>query len=123
MPRRLDILLCFLAVALLPLDLAAQLIPTHQTDFPAEEFIERRARVFEAIGDKAIVLIQGAPNIQGFHVFRQSNTFYYLTGVEVPHAYLLMDGRTRTTRLYLPHANARRQRGEGANGAPRTRRR
>ena len=46
---------------------------------------------------QAIVLVQGAPNVQGFHVFRQSNTFYYLTGVESPHAYVLLDGTSRTT--------------------------
>ena len=91
----------------------AQLTPHHQTDFPAAEFVERRARVFDAIGDNAIVLLQGAPNVQGFVKFRQSNSFYYLTGVEVPRAYLMMDGHTRRTRLFLPPKNAGRERGEG----------
>ncbi len=93
--------------------LVAQDSIQHQTDFPPEEFQERRAKVFDDIGDNAVVLLQGAPNVRGFRVFRQSNEFYYLTGVEVAHAYLLMDGRNRTTRLYLPHRNARRERGEG----------
>jgi Xaa-Pro aminopeptidase len=91
----------------------AQLTHRHQTDFPPEELAARRAQVFEAIGDDAIVLLQGAPNVKGFRVFRQSNEFYYLTGVESPHAYLLMDGRSKRTRLYLPHRNERRERGEG----------
>ena len=85
----------------------------HQSDFPPDEFQERRSRVFDAVGDNALVLLQGAPNVRGFRVFRQTNEFYYLTGVEVAHAYLLMDGRSRKTRLYLPHRNARRERGEG----------
>lgn len=91
----------------------AQLHHKFQSDFPPEEFQERRARIFEAIGGDAIVLLQGAPNVQGFHVFRQTNEFYYLTGLETPHSYLLMDGRSKTTRLYLPHRNERRERGEG----------
>ncbi len=98
---------------LLSSPLAAQLEPRHQTDFPAEELALRRAQVLEAVGEKAIVLVQGAPNVQGFRQFRQSNTFYYLTGVEVPHAYLLMDGRNGRTRLFLPHRNEGRERGEG----------
>lgn len=85
----------------------------HQTDFPAEEFQQRRTAVFDEVGDNALVLLQGAPNVRGFRMFRQSNEFYYLTGVEVAHAYLLMEGRRRTTRLYLPHRNSRRERGEG----------
>ncbi len=85
----------------------------YQTDFPADELAERRGRVLEAIGDNAIALIQGAANVQGFLVFRQSNELYYLTGLESPHAYLLLDGRSGKSHLYLPHRNERRERGEG----------
>lgn len=85
----------------------------HQSDFPPEEFASRRADVFDAIGDQAMALLQGAANIRGFLKFRQTNSFYYLSGVEVPHAYLLLDGRNDRTTLYLPHRDARRERGEG----------
>jgi Xaa-Pro aminopeptidase len=85
----------------------------HQTDFPPEEFEARRAQVFESIGDHAFALVQGAPSTHGFVVFRQSNQFYYLTGVEVPHAYLLLDGRNETTHLFLPHRDEKRERNEG----------
>jgi len=105
--------LILLTILLAPAVCTAQLTHRYQADFPPEEFDERRAEVFDAIGDDAIVLLQGAPNVQGFHVFRQTNEFYYLTGLETPHAYLLMDGRSRRTRLYLPHRNERRERGEG----------
>jgi len=84
-----------------------------QKDFPAEEFIERRARVMEAIGDDAIAIVQGAPAAPGFIVFRQSNEFYYLTGIEVPHSYLLIDGRNRRSLLFLPRRDPRKERGEG----------
>ncbi len=93
--------------------LCAQDTYRHQVDFPPEEFKERRARVFEAIGDEAMALLQGAANVRGFLRFRQTNSFYYLSGVEVPHAYLLLDGRSDRTTLYLPHRDARRERSEG----------
>lgn len=91
----------------------AQLTHRYQTDFPPEELAARRAAVLEAVGEDALVLLQGAPNVQGFHVFRQTNELYYLTGLETPHAYLLLDGRAGKSRLYLPHRNERRERGEG----------
>jgi Xaa-Pro aminopeptidase len=85
----------------------------YQSHFPPEEFADRRAKIFEAIGNDAIALIQGAPSVQGFYVFRQSNTFYYLCGLEVPHSYLLLDGRTKQSTLYLPHRDEGRERNEG----------
>jgi arylsulfatase A-like enzyme/Xaa-Pro aminopeptidase len=84
-----------------------------QTDFPPEEFQARRARVFESIGEKGLALLQGAPSVRGSTAFRQTNSFYYLSGVEVPHAYLLLDGRRKRTVLYLPHRDERRERSEG----------
>jgi len=88
---------------------------TYQTDFTPEEFAERRARVFDAIGDRAVAVLQGAPTPPGFDVFRQTNEFYYLCGVEEPHAYLLLDARERKTTLYLPGYSEGRERSEGAH--------
>ncbi|HXV60592.1 MAG TPA: Xaa-Pro peptidase family protein [Vicinamibacteria bacterium] len=85
----------------------------YQTDFPAEELAARRERVLDAIGDNAIAIIQGAATAAGFVVFRQSNELYYLTGLEVPQSYLLLDGRQRRALLFLPHRDERRERGEG----------
>ncbi|GMR21700.1 MAG: aminopeptidase P N-terminal domain-containing protein [Acidobacteriota bacterium] len=82
-------------------------------DFPPEEFRARREKVYDAIGANALALIQGAPSPSGYVRFRQSNSFYYLSGVESPHAYLLLDGTVRETRLYLPHRNPRREGSEG----------
>lgn len=87
-------------------------IPFFTTDFPPQEFAERRAAVYAAIGDNVAVL-QGAPSPAGYTRFRQSNEFYYLCGIEVPHAYLLLDGAHRRTLLYLPHRREGRERGEG----------
>ena len=85
----------------------------YQSDFSREELSERRAKVFEGIGSNAIAIVQGARGTGDFNVFRQSNEFYYLSGIETPHAYLLLDGRNRTATLYLPHRDAGRERNEG----------
>ncbi|HEY6064898.1 MAG TPA: Xaa-Pro peptidase family protein, partial [Thermoanaerobaculia bacterium] len=87
--------------------------PLFSTDFPPEEFAKRRAAVFDAIGPKAVAILQGAPTPVGYSRFRQSNDFYYLSGVEVPNAYLLLDPVEKRTALYLPHRNDRREQGEG----------
>ncbi len=82
-------------------------------DFPPEEFASRRTGVYDAIGKGAVALLQGAPTPLGYTRFRQTNDFYYLCGVEVPNAYLLLDGASRKATLYLPHRNEGRERGEG----------
>ncbi|GAB5555305.1 MAG: Xaa-Pro aminopeptidase [Saprospiraceae bacterium] len=85
----------------------------YQTDFSAEDFNQRRAQIMESIGNNAFAIIQGSAGIPGFSVYRQSNTFYYLCGLETAHAYLLLNGKNKTSTLYLPHRDAGRERGEG----------
>ena len=58
-------------------------------------------------------MIQGAPTVHSSAVFRQSNEFFYLSGVVAPQALLLMDGGTRRSVLYLPKQNAGRAATEG----------
>jgi Xaa-Pro aminopeptidase len=102
-----------LALAFAPRLLAQVGYPLFSTDFPPEEFAKRRAAVYDAIGSKAVAILQGAPTPDGYTRFRQSNDFYYLSGVEVANAYLLLDPVERKTTLYLPHRNERRELGEG----------
>ncbi len=103
-----------LSLLLAPISINAQVgFSPFRQDFPPEEFAARRAKVFESIGASSIALVQGAPSPPGYTRFRQSNEFYYLCGIEVPHAYLLIDGATKRTLLYLPHRNVGRERGEG----------
>ena len=85
----------------------------YRGDFTAEEMKARRAKVVEAIGSSALAILQGAEKNATHDVFRQSNDFYYLTGVEVPHAYLLLDGRTGTASLFLAHRSRKLTEGEG----------
>jgi Xaa-Pro aminopeptidase len=81
--------------------------PFFQTDFEAAEFVARRARVMDAMGNSGVALIAGATATAGFDPFRQTNDFYYLCGVETHHAYLLIDAGQRTATLYLPPTDAR----------------
>ena len=78
----------------------------YQTDFPADEFRARHAQVFAKIGDNAVAVLQGVHQTEGFTLPRQHNSFYYLSGIETPGAYLLLDGRTKKVTIYLPPRNA-----------------
>lgn len=92
---------------------AASAQPLLFTDaLPKEEFAARRARVMQQIGD-GILVIQGAAETAAYEKFRQSNQFFYLTGVEVPRAILTIDGRSKTSTLYLMPRNERMERSEG----------
>ena len=86
--------------------------PHYQTDFPHGEFERRRERVCQEIGD-AKAVIAGGSATGAFDRFRQTNEFYYLCGVEVPQAYLLVDSKMRWTTLYLPRRDAKLERSEG----------
>ena len=102
-----------IAFAVAPALLAQEGFPLFSTDFPPEEFAKRRAAVYDAIGRSAVAIVQGAPTPVGYTRFRQSTDFYYLSGIESPNAYLLLDPLERRTTLYLPHRNERRESSEG----------
>ncbi len=85
----------------------------YQADLPKEEFQARRERVYQAIGPEAVALVRGSPKDGSHGLFRQNNDFYYLCGVEVPHAYLLLDGTSQTSTLFLAHQSKRQKEGEG----------
>ena len=114
MNKRLAVATMLLAVipvfAGLTPPVVAQDVPVFTQDFPPAEFAQRREAVYDAIGPQGIAVVQGAPSPPGYTRFRQSNEFYYLCGVETPHAYLLMDGMERRTHLYLPSHDERRAR-------------
>lgn len=86
--------------------------PLFTDAFPKDEFAGRRARVMQAIGD-AVVVVQGATETSSYEKFRQSNQFFYLTGVEVPRAILVIDGRAKSSTLYIAPRNPNGERSEG----------
>ena len=60
-----------------------------------------------------MLIIQGVSSPSGFVFPRQSNEFYYLCGIETPHAYLVLDGRDRKVTLFLPPRDEALERAEG----------
>ena len=92
---------------------ATQAGRTFTTYFTKEEFAARRAKILEAIGPEGLAVIQGAPSVHASAIFRQSNEFFYVSGVVVPQAYLLLDGKDRRSILYLPGRDERRAQTEG----------
>src|SRR5262245_5081880 len=86
--------------------------PLFTDSLPKEEFAARRAKLFEKIGD-GVAIIQGTAETGHAKKFRQNNQFYYLTGIEVPHGILVMEGRTKRSTLFLPPRNERAERSEG----------
>src|SRR5215510_639466 len=101
------------ALALLAALTAPVFAQHYQSDFPPEEFRTRWQKVFEKIGNNAVAVLQGMPKVDGFIFPRQYNSFYYLCGIETPGAYLLLDGRTKKSTVYLPPRNAALEQAEG----------
>src|ERR1035438_9753226 len=91
--------------------------PLFTDSLPKEEFAERRARLMERIGE-GIVVIQGATEDAAYVKFRQNNQMFYVAGVESPRAIVTIDGRAKTTTLYLTPKNERAERREGPLLAP-----
>ncbi len=69
--------------------------------FTADDFAARRNKVMTQIGD-GILILQAAELPEGYVKFRQDNNFYYLTGVEVPDAVLILDGKSKESILLVP---------------------
>src|SRR5438094_3809481 len=97
-------LLVLSALTLAPL--TAQ--PVFTDVFPPDEYASRRARVMAKIGD-GVAIQQGTPERPGEQPLRQSNQFFYVTGVVEPRAIVVIDGRTRRSTLFLNPRNERRE--------------
>ncbi|MEW5876714.1 MAG: aminopeptidase P N-terminal domain-containing protein [Acidobacteriota bacterium] len=68
-----------------------------------EVYRARRQRVVEALGERGVAVLLGASDTRSYGdvgTFRQDPSFFYLTGVEIPNAALLLT-RDRDE-LYLP---------------------
>jgi Xaa-Pro aminopeptidase len=86
--------------------------PVFTTVLPPEEFAAHRSALYAKIGD-GVAVLQGAPETGSYLPYRQNNHFFYLTGVEVPRAIVLLDGRTKSATLFLPPRDERVERSEG----------
>ena len=112
--RAATITAAVVAVVAMTVSALAQAGRPFTTAFPKEEFAARRLKVADGIGAEALALVQAAPTVHSSAMFRQSNEFFYLTGVGVPQAMLLIDGATKKSTLYLPKQDASRAAVEGA---------
>ena len=106
----------FVVAALASLPIAAQK-PLFTRTFTTGEFQARRAKVMQAIGD-GVAILAGATEPAAYTKFQQGKQFFYLSGVEVPRAILLIDGRTKTSTLFLPARTPASDRSEGPLLAP-----
>ena len=83
--------------------------------FEKSEYAARRARLMEAVADGAAIVL-GAQTLPGYNPFVQGNDFMYLSGVEIPDAVLVVDGRRKQTTLFFTMTE-RAARGEGLPAA------
>ena len=93
--RKLAVALCVL------FGVAAAVTPTYTADaFDKKEFAARRSRLMEKIGDGAAVIL-GAQTPANDNDFRQGHDFFYLTGLELPDAVLVVDGLRKESVLFF----------------------
>ena len=86
--------------------------PLFATELPKEEFAARRAALMQRIGD-GVAVLQAATETASYEKFRQSNQFYYLTGVPTPRAIVVIDGKAKSSSLFLLPTNEAMERSEG----------
>jgi Xaa-Pro aminopeptidase len=79
--------------------------------FDKAEYAARRAKFMEKIPD-GVAVIMGAQPLTSYHHYYQNNDVYYLCGVEIPNAVLVIDGIKKQT-LLLYTANERNLRNDG----------
>jgi Xaa-Pro aminopeptidase len=93
---------------------------------PVERLAARRAALFQRLGDGVAVIRAAKPrSLEGDYPqdsdYRESNDFFYLTGLEAPGGRLVLVARKSgpdSTILYLPEADAGRQRWTGSSLGP-----
>jgi Xaa-Pro aminopeptidase len=79
--------------------------------FDKAEYAARRAKLMEKIPD-GVAVILGAQPLTSYHPYYQNNDFFYLCGVEVPNAVLVIDGIRKESILFFT-ADERSLRNEG----------
>ncbi len=83
------------------LGVALCVTPTFSADtFDKQEFAARRTRLMGQIGDGAAVIF-GATTRSDDNDFRQGHDFFYLTGLELPDAVLVVDGLRKESVLFF----------------------
>lgn len=89
-----------IAALFLVLALSATAFAAGPLLFDKSEYGTRRTRLMEKIPDGVAVLM-GATPATGYGEFVQNNDMMYFAGVEIPNAFLIVDGRARTSTLFF----------------------
>jgi len=79
--------------------------------FDKSEYASRRQKLMEMIPD-GVAIVLGAQPVTGYNPYFQNNDFIYFSGVEIPNAYLIIDGRAKTSTLFFS-ISEREARSEG----------
>ncbi len=115
MTLRAAVRLATLATVIVGAPLEAQRTPEQRyfewttLAFPAEEYAARRAALGAALtaSGGGVFLAPAASGVSQGFTFRQLDTFWYLTGLEVPDAVLAIDVDRGTTTMFAPARDAR----------------
>jgi Xaa-Pro aminopeptidase len=97
--------------ASLILTILASALPAAPLLFDRTEYAARRSRLMDKIAD-GVAIVLGATTPDGDREFRQGHDFAYFTGVEIPDAYLVIDGVRRESLLFFT-IGEREAEGEG----------
>ena len=101
-----------LAVSALALNLAIPSCASPMPDYPSQAYVDagaqsslseyagRRQRLMDQIG-QGVAVIAGATEPMASVQFWQNNDFFYFTGVEIPGAFLIIDGVAQESALYF----------------------
>ncbi|MFC2097612.1 aminopeptidase P N-terminal domain-containing protein [Bacteroidota bacterium] len=79
--------------------------------FDNSEYASRRRKLMEKIHD-GIAIIRGAQQSGSYMEYYQNNDFIYLTGVELPNAVLIIDGKKKESTIFFT-SSVRAARNEG----------
>lgn len=93
------------------------------TDLPfsKEELQQRRQNLISILiknQNKGLVVIPANDGFSFGETFRQSNDFYYFTGLELPNALLVLDVNNQTSIIYVPERDLRFENGSRINDFP-----
>lgn len=89
--------------------------------FSKEELTERRQNLFDSLKDEGKSGLVVIPAMDGFsygETFRQSDDFYYFTGLELPNSLLVLDLTDNTAVVYVPERDKRFESASRPNDFP-----
>ena len=89
------------------------LLPLSGSGADDNSYFQARRKAFMDRIEGSAALLEGAAETRDYVPFRQDNNFYYLTGVEAPGAFLLVDASARRSILFLPPRNLTLEQWEG----------